>query len=34
MNTQKVAIREYPDGRILDICDTWEEAREAIQAWE
>lgn len=28
------AIKDYPSGAILDVYDTRDEAREAIQAWE
>lgn len=28
------AVRGYPFGRILDVADTWEEARDIIAAYE
>lgn len=34
MDTQKYAIRDYPSARVLDVVDSWEEAKETIEAWE
>lgn len=28
------AIKSWPHGHILDVCDTRDEARDTIEAWE